>query len=67
MISRYYAKKGVIFMQQIQHKDIKTIEEYKEYKRQKAREWYKRNKERKDQYSKDYYYNKIKKAKEKAV
>ena len=60
-------KKGVISMQQIQHKDIKTIEEYKEYKRQKAREWYKRNKERKDQYSKDYYYNKIKKAKEKAV
>ena len=54
-------------MEKIQHKDIKTIEEYKEYKRQKAREWYLRNKEKKDQYSRDYYYNRIKKAKEKAV
>lgn len=54
-------------MQQIQHKDIKTIEEYKEYKRQKAREWYKRNKERKDQYSRDYYYSRLKKAKETTI
>ena len=51
-------------MKIIQHKDIKTLEEYKEYNKQKAREWYLRNKEKKDQYSRDYYYNKIKKAKE---
>ena len=44
-----------------------ALEEYKEYNRQKAREWYKRNKEKKDQYSRDYYYNKLKKAKETAI
>ena len=54
-------------MNAIQHKDIQTIEEYKEYKRQKAREWYQRNKEKKDQYSRDYYYSKLKKAKERAI
>ena len=54
-------------MGKIQHKDIKTIDEYKEYKRQKAREWYQRNKEKKDKYSKDYYYNRLKKAKETAI
>ena len=54
-------------MNKIQHKDIQTINDYKQYKKEKFREWYLRNKEKKDQYSRDYYYNKIKKAKEKAV
>lgn len=44
-------------MKKIEHKDILTIEDYKAYKRQKAREWYLKNKEKKDQYSRDYYYN----------
>ena len=51
-------------MKQIQYKDIQTLEEYREYNKQKAREWYQKNKEKKNQYSKDYYYNRLKKAKE---
>ena len=67
IISRTYTKKRWYKLKEIKYKDIQTLEEYKEYNRQKSREWYKRNKEKKDQYSKDYYYNRLKKAKEVAI
>ena len=42
----------------IKHKDITTLEEYREYNRLMYKEWYKRNKERKQEYQRNYYYNK---------
>lgn len=43
-------------MKKIEHKDIQTIDEYKAYKKQKAKEWYEKNKEKKQEYSRNYYY-----------
>lgn len=43
-------------MNTIEHKDIKTIDEYKAYKRQKAKQWYEKNKDKKKEYGRNYYY-----------
>ena len=51
-------------MQNLEFKDIQTIEEYREWNKQKCREWYKKNKAKKQEYSRNYYCNVIKKAKE---
>ncbi|MDU4935181.1 MAG: hypothetical protein E6X43_07630 [Peptostreptococcaceae bacterium] len=45
-------------MEVIEYSQIKTLEEYKKYNRQKARLWYQANREKKLQYNKDYYYSK---------
>ena len=42
----------------IKYKDITTLEEYREYNRLMYKEWYKRNKEKKQAYQRNYYYNK---------
>lgn len=42
----------------IKYKDITTIEEYKEYNRKMYNEWYKKNRERKKEYQRNYYYKK---------
>lgn len=44
-------------MELIKHNEITTLEEYKEYNKQRAKLWYQRNKEKKIQYQKDRYYN----------
>ena len=45
--------------------DIQNMDEYREYIRQKSKDWYKRNSEYKKQYSKTYYQKKkLEKAKE---
>lgn len=44
-------------MELIEYKDIKTLEDYKKYNRQRYKIWYQANKEKKSQYNKDYYYN----------
>lgn len=45
--------------------EITTMEEYKEYIRQRSKDWYRRNAEHKKQYSKAYYQKKkLEKAKE---
>lgn len=44
-------------MELIKYSEIKTLEEYKQYNRQRYRLWYQANKEKKLQYNKDYYYN----------
>ena len=54
-------------MQKIEHKDIKTIEQYREWNRRKAREWYKNNKARKQEYARNYYYKVRNKSKEEKV
>ena len=51
-------------MEKLEHKELQTIEEYREWNKQKYREWYKKNKARKQEYSRNYYYNVIKKSKE---
>ena len=51
-------------MEKLEFKDIQTIEQYREWNKLKCREWYKKNKARKQEYSRNYYYNVIKKSKE---
>ena len=53
-------------MEKLEHKDIKTLEDYREWNKQKSKEWYRKNKARKQEYSRNYYCNVIKKAKEQA-
>lgn len=49
----------------INFSDIQSMDEYREYIRQKSKDWYKRNSEYKKQYSKAYYQKKkLEKAKE---
>ena len=43
-------------MEQIKHSDIKTLEDYKLYQRQKSRRWYLKNREKKKKYQLDRYY-----------
>ena len=42
----------------INFSDIQSMDQYREYIRQKSKEWYKRNSEYKKQYSKAYYQKK---------
>ena len=53
---------GVIFIENLENKinfsDIQSMDQYREYIRQKSKEWYKRNSEYKKQYSKAYYQKK---------
>ena len=41
----------------MKYSEIQTFEEYKEYKRQRAQDWYERNREKKLKQQKDRYYN----------
>ena len=41
----------------MEYSKIQTFEEYKEYNRQRAKNWYERNREKKLKYQKDRYYN----------
>ena len=61
----YLYKKEGYNMETIKASDCKTLEEYRAYKRQKSKIWYKNNREKKIQYQKDRYYNskKLKEAK----
>ena len=53
-------------MEKLEFKDKQTIEQYREWNKLKCREWYKKNKAKKQEYSRNYYCNVIKKAKEQA-
>lgn len=41
------------------YKDIKTLEEFREYQRAVAKRWYQKNKEKKKAYQLERYYKKI--------
>ena len=41
----------------MKYNEIQTFEEYKEYNRQRAKDWYERNRDKKLKYQKDRYYN----------
>lgn len=47
----------------MQKREFTTLEEYREYQRERSRNWYKENRERKIAYQKARYYN-LKKQKE---
>lgn len=53
-------------MEKLEFKDIQTFEEYREWNKIKCKEWYRKNKAKKQEYSRNYYCNVIKKAKEQA-
>lgn len=44
-------------MELIKHSEIKSLEDYKLYKKQQSKLWYQKNREKKIQYQKDRYYN----------
>ena len=41
----------------IKHSEIKTLDDYKLYRKQQAKKWYEANKEKKKKYQRDRYYN----------
>lgn len=43
-------------MELIKHSELKTIEDYKAYRKQQNKLWYMKNRERKIQYQRDRYY-----------
>ncbi len=47
-------------MNLIRYSDIKNLDEYKEYKRQRSKLWYEKNKLKKKLYQKNYYIEKKK-------
>ena len=44
-------------MELIKHSEIKSLEDYKLYKKQQFKIWYKKNREKKIKYQMDRYYN----------
>lgn len=44
-------------MKLIKSSDCKTLEEYRAYLKQQSKLWYEKNRERKLQYQREYYYN----------
>lgn len=49
--------KGGYNMKLIKSSDCKTLEEYRAYLKQQSKLWYEKNRERKLQYQREYYYN----------
>lgn len=47
-------------MKKIEHKDIKTIEDYRKYQSQTYKAWYLKNKDKKREYNQKYYYSRRK-------
>lgn len=46
---------------------FETIEEYREYLRENSKKWYAKNKEKKLEYQRKYYYNQKQKKKDEAI
>ena len=44
-------------IESINHSDIKSLEDYLQYKRQQSKKWYQLNREKKIEYQKNRYYN----------